>query len=172
MTAVLNDAPIPLSDPIARPKREQFGKRKDPQEGLITEPWVSYLSQQSLVISQSMTRINSVSLTNQSASIGATDMSGGVISAGLYEIKYYARITQAATTSSSLTITFDWTDGAVSPSVSGTAITGNTTSTVQSGSYLIRVDNLSPVRYSTTYGSVGATPMKHSLYITLSEVQA
>jgi hypothetical protein len=113
-----------------------------------------------------------VSLTNQSASIGATDFSGGGLSAGLYRLTYYTRITQAATTSSSLTVTLDWQDGGVAPSISGAAITGNTTTTIQSNTVLVRIDGSSPVRYSTTYSSVGATPMKHSLYITLEEVLA
>jgi hypothetical protein len=170
--ALLNSVPIPLGDPIAQRKRKEFGTRTDPLEGLITRPWADWMTQQNTILEQAATRIKSVSLTNQSAAIGATDFSGGALSAGLYQVTYYARITQAATTSSSLTVTFDWTDGAASPSFSGAAITGNTTSTIQSETKLIRIANLSPVRYSTAYTSVGAQVMKYSLDFILTEISA
>jgi hypothetical protein len=173
MVAVLNSVPIPLQDPISRPKRPQFGKEKDPMEGLVSTTWERYLTQQSQVLSQTPARVGvTVSLTNQNASIGATDMSGGTLSAGLYQIQYYARITTADGTSSSLTVTFDWTDGGVAPSYSGAAMTGDTTTTIQSGIILIRSDALSPIRYSTVYASNTPGRMKYQLYVTLSEILA
>ena len=178
--AVLNSAPIPISDPIARVKRREFRadlktkrpERDDPLEGHLTDPWARYFDNLVLLIESTPSRVRSVSLTDQNASIAATDMTDGAFSSGLYELKYYARITQAATTSSSLTVTLDWIDGGVVVSFSGAAITGNTTSTYQSETQLVRIDPLSPVRYSTVYASVGATPMKYALYITLTEIQA
>jgi len=172
MTAVLNQVPIPLSDPIARPKRAQYGKGVDPQEGHLTDAWTAWFTQLTQTTEGSPQRVASVTLTAQAASIGATDMSTGALSAGLYRISYYARITQAATTSSSLTVTLDWTDGGVSPSFSGAAMTANTVTTFQSETKIIKVDALSPIRYSTTYASVGATPMQYALRVVLEELEA
>lgn len=174
MTSVQNNTPMPLSDPIARKRRPQFvqQKREDPLEGLLTEPWVEFLN--GLVTTQEAApaRVETVSLVAQSASVAATDMTGGTLSSGLYRITYYAEITQAATTSSSLTVTFDWLSNTGLKSDTFAAITGNTTDTHQPESILIRIDANSPVRYTLTYASVGATPMLYSFYAVIEEVLA
>jgi len=173
MTTSINTVPIPLQDPIAQPRRASFGKlAKDPLEGLISSSWVSYFNDLGVSAQAAPSRIGSVSYSDQIASRSATDISDGGLSGGLYRLSYYARITQAASTSSSLTVLLDWTDGGATPSYSGAAMTGNTVTTVQSGSILIQVDPTSPVRYSATYVSVGATVMKYSLHVVLEKVLA
>lgn len=165
--------PMPLWEPIGRPRNPSAPKgSKDRYEGLVTDAWVKYLTTQADTAGSSTVRLVTVSLTGQAASIGATALDLGSLSAGLYEVKYYARITRAATASSSLTVTFAWTDGGTSPSYSGAAITGNTTTTVQSGAIVLRVDSASPITYATTYASVGATTMQHSLYIVALRLDA
>jgi hypothetical protein len=170
----MNPVPIPLSDPIARPPRKEYVERKqrDPQEGQITQPWVDYFTDQGQTQTLAPTRQATVELTGQSASIGATDLTGGTFSAGLYRVTYYARVTQAATTSSSLTVTLDWNEGGVTPSFSGAAMTGNTTTTVQSETQLVEIANLSAIRYSTTYASVGFTVMLYKLSVVVEQVSA
>lgn len=172
MTAILNDAPIPLYDPIARVKRKEFGKREDPLEGHLTRPWVDYFNQLIQTVERSPSRLNVVEVTAQAAAIGATDMAGGSLSAGLYRVSWRARITQAATTSSSLTVTVDYVDAGLALTFAGAAMTGNAVTTWQSESKLIRIDNASPVRYSTAYASVGATSMQYELRLVLEEVKA
>ena len=172
MAVTLNRVPLPLQDPIGRRRRPQFGKNPDPLEGMLSEPWQDWFDQLNETLEKAPSRVKSVSLTAQEASIAATDMTGGLLSAGLYRVTYYARITRAATTSSTLTVTLDWVDGGVTVTFSGAAVTGNTTASFQSETKLIRIDNLTAVRYSTTYGSVGATTMQHSLAVTLEEVLA
>jgi hypothetical protein len=167
MTQIIQNVPIPLLDPIASPVRKEYLSRKDgkrdPLENTLTVPWVQFFSQQSLQINAAPYRANFVALTSQVASIGTTDMSGGALSPGVYRLSYYTRIKQAASVSSSLTITLSWTDGGVLQSFSAAAITGNTTATDQSNVLLIRVDNVSPVNYATAYVSVGGTPMLYNL---------
>jgi hypothetical protein len=170
--SVLNNVPIPLGDPIARRKRAQFGDREDPNEGILTDPWARWFDQLNLLLESTPSRIKTFQITNQGASIPPTDLSGGTLSGGLYRVSYYARITQAASTSSTLTVTIDWIDGGITPSYSGAAITGNTVFTNQSGTLLIKVDDLSPIRGSTTYGSVGGTPMLYAISVTLEEISA
>ena len=89
---------------------------------------------------------------------------------GVYRLTYYARIQQAATTSSQLTVTFSWTDGGVAQTRSGALMNGNTTTTIQQDQILIRVDTNTNVTLSTTRASVGATPMTYNLDITLERV--
>ena len=111
-------------------------------------------------------------MTLQEASIGSTSVYSSAIPAGLYRLAYYTRITRAATTSSSLTIAFGWTDGGVSQTFTGAAITGNTTTTYQQATVTFRADGNTPITYSTTYASVGATSMQHSLLIVLEQLNA
>jgi hypothetical protein len=167
MTLVYTQPPIPNDDSVVR----RVQRPGDPIEKfLITEPWQEYFDDQSTVLNQTPRRINSVVVSDSEASIGATDFSGGTLPAGLYRAAYYARITQAAGTSSSLEVTLDWTDHSISCSYTGAAMTGNTTATLQSQTLLIYIDAVSPVRYSTTYASVGSPVMSYSIYFTLERV--
>lgn len=163
-------APPPVKDEIARQPRKNFKGGSDPQAGLIADAWIEYFDQLAQTVDTAPTTANTVRLTTQGAAIAATDISDGTLTAGLYRFSYYARITRAASTSSSLTVTLSWTEGAVSPSFSGAAITGNTTTTVQSGSIMIRIDKNSPMTYATAYASVGATSMQYSLELTLETI--
>lgn len=163
-----NPVPMPLQDAIASPRnpRTQPGK-SDPNEGKITDAWLRYFQDQGQAVNESATRAGLVELSTQSASIGATDMTGGTAASGLYRINVMARITTAATVSSSLTLSFAWTDHAVAQTYSGSAITGNTTTTWQSNMFMIYSDSVSPITYATTYASVGATAMQYQLYVVL-----
>lgn len=172
MTLVLSNAPIPLQDPIARARRAGFGDKPDPQEGQITDPWADWFTRLAGTVNVGASRLGSVSLSGQGASLAATDFSGGTLNAGLYRVSYYAQITQAASVSSSLTVTLTYTAAGVSQSEAFTAITGNTTSTHSAvpNSFFFYADG-SPVKYATTYASVGAPAMAYFLYLTLESVQ-
>jgi hypothetical protein len=170
---LLDREPVPINDSVVRKRRPEYvlQGRVDPWEDKVSEPWQNYLTKVGDTVNAASVRIaDPVQLTAQGASVSATDFSGGGLSQGVYRVSYYARITQAATTSSSLTVTFDWTDGGVVPTQSGAAITGNTTTTQQNGTLFIHIDAASPVRYSTTYASVGATSMTYRLDIAIERV--
>jgi hypothetical protein len=168
MPLFLDNAPIPLQDAIARAPRSE----NDQLAGFLTDPWVEFFNRWVGQTNASPFVQNSVAVTAQSASIGATDFSGGALGAGYYRLTYYARITQAAGTSSSLTVTFSWTESAVALAVSGAAMTGNTTTTVQSGSVMVLIDDAAPISYSTTYASVGVPVMQYRLSVVIEDVQA
>ena len=140
-------------------------------DGLLSDTWRRFLADRFQELSDSPLRVGSVSLTAQAASISATDVSDGANDTGLYRVSYYARISRAATTSSSLTVTIAWTDGGVACSQSGVAMTGNTTATQQNGTLFIQADGLAAVNYSTTYASVGATSMQYGLSVTLERLK-
>lgn len=116
-------------------------------------------------VQQSPQVLKTVALTGQGAAIGATVIPLGALAPGTYRITYYARITQAATVSSSLTVTLQWTDGGVGQTATFAAITGNTTATSQTGSIVVDIDQSTNLTYSTAYASVGGTSMQYKLTI-------
>ena len=172
MSTLVTNSPIPVQDRIVRLKDKKRYKpdETDPLEGRITPTWIDYFSQQAQVIAQGSTRINSVALSDEDATIAATDITSGSVSAGLYRMTYFAQITQAATSSSSLEVTFDFTSFGQSLTKTFAAVTGNTVADWDSGSVLMNVDG-APIRYSTTYASSGATVMQYYLYVLLEQIQ-
>jgi len=163
-----NPAPFPFTVPVIQ---------LDPQSGKPLPGWtmskdLAIYLQTSVVqaIAQAPQFFPSVALTGQSASISTTPIPLPSLLTGLYRLTYYARITTIDAVSSSLTVTLTWTDGAVSPTLAGAAMTGNTTTTVQSGSAMIHLDAASPISYATTYASNTPGAMKYALYILVETV--
>jgi hypothetical protein len=109
-------------------------------------------------------RSSAVGLTAQTTSIGLTTLFPSAT--GLYRVTWRFRLSTAATTSSSLTLTITATDG-VTVTYNTAAYTGNVTNLPQSGVFLVRSDAGTPLSYSTTYASVGGTAMVYELDITL-----
>jgi len=135
--------------------------------GKLTREWQVWITNLVTKVDSQAYQAKAVSLTAQSASIGATAVSIASLTAGVYRMSYRARVTQAATTSSSLLVTISWVDGTITCSLASAAVTGNTTATVISGSEVIRVDQDGPINYATTYASTGATPMQYSLDVSV-----
>jgi hypothetical protein len=108
-------------------------------------------------------------LTNQAAAIAATPLALPESTSGLYRVTVYARKTQAATTSSDLTVTIQATDGGVACPQSTPTNSVNTTAAVISQSFLVRRDQATAITYETAYASVGGTVMKYALDV---EVEA
>ena len=163
--------PIPLQDAIAKPrKRGLRPEEKDYNEGRITDAWVKYFQDQTNTFSTSPNRVGSAQLTTQAASISTTSVSTASLPAGLYRLSYYARISRAATVSSSLIVTLGWTDDAVTVTASGVAMIGNTTATAQGASFMVEIDQASPIVYSTTYASVGGTTMQYKLDVVVEQM--
>lgn len=171
---LLRNAPLPLGDPIARPRRRnEFSRgQKDPLEGLLGDSWANYLGLMAQNVSQANTRLSSASLVDQEASISPTDLSGGALRAGFYRVHYYMRVTRAATIGSSLTFTLSWDDLGVTQTESGAAETGNTTTTNQTGTFTFYSDATSPITFATTYASGGITTMQYRLAVFLEAIQA
>jgi len=168
--AVLNNFPLPLGDPIGKPKRtELFGPRdRDPQEGRLSDSWVDALTQNQKVVEAATVRIFSVTAIDQGAPIAAVDMTDGSLTTGLYEVKYYLAVSAAAGVGTQLDVTFDWQDRGVartftSAKLDPTVLTDNT-----SAARPIRVDAGSPVRYSTNYDG----NQTYDLRAVLMEVEA
>ena len=152
-------APPPLENPIVEDGNSIAGR---PVKGLMTRAFNNWLLSLTTRLEQAAYGIlPTVTLAAQNASIGTTPLIASA-AAGLYRVSWFFRITTAASVSSSLQVTFSGTDGGISYTQSGAAVTGNTTATVQSGTVLVRADQSSPISYSTTYASVG-TPMAYGI---------
>lgn len=162
----LEFAAAPVRDAIAVPDPET-------ERLLLPRVWVDWFAALTLRTETNPQRLQTVELSQQSTSLGTTAIPLKVLTKGLYRLSYYVRITRAASTSSSVTVTLSWTDGSISCAFSTpTAITGNTTSTVRGDIILVRCDQASPITYATTYASVGATTMQYSLDIVVEQVSA
>ncbi len=158
--SLLGKAALPMFDAIV-----------DPKTGMVSPTWSAWLARLPDTLYSIPSRLNALSLTNQTASLAATDFSGGSRLAGLYRLSYYARITTAASVASSLTVTLGWTDGGVACSQAGAAMTGNTTATAQSGTVLVHLDTGTAITYATTYSTTGTT-MAYALAVSLEKVLA
>lgn len=129
---------------------------------LMEFQWVRWLESLVTAINAAPQAVGTSDLSDQDASVSATAFDTGTLSAGLYRVSYYQRVTQAATSSSSLTTAIGWTDGGVACTQSGAAMTGNTTATTQNGTLVVHVDAGTTVTYALTYSTSGATPMQFS----------
>jgi hypothetical protein len=143
----------------------------DGRLGTVTRAWFEWLLSVATLLRNVPESVAVMRRSLLQASVAATDLDIGSNLAGLYRVTWHARITRAATTSSSLTVILRWTHGGIAQSKTFAAITGNTTSTTDTGTALISVDVGTPIRYETTYASVGATPMQHSLDIVVERVE-
>lgn len=151
-------ASLPTEAPLV-----EVGPTGKPTEYLSRDWYLSLFARDQRLQAAPLILGTPTTLTSQSASIGATALSLGTLTGGLYAFLWYLRITQAATVSSSLALTIAWLESAVSLSSTSAAVTGNTITTTQSGLLVVRSDAVGPITYATTYASVGASVMKYRL---------
>jgi hypothetical protein len=111
----------------------------------------------------------SVALTNQAASIGATNLQAGgaVCPAGLYRATVY--MLNTATGIGNATVTIGWGDGVGSRTAVSASLDLGSSGFV-SMTVPIRTDGTTNITYSTTLSGVSASP-KYALYITLERMQ-
>lgn len=169
----LNNATMPDLDPIGTFHNREDNKPDILRGVFITPPWIQWLTTLGTQVSNGATRIQGVTIPSGAGSIAPTDMTGGGASSGLFEIKYYLHVVVPAGVSSSLQITFNWTDRGVAMTATGAAMTGNTTTTYQSGELsLFHADAATPITYSLTYASAGVPAMQYDAWVVLSLIQA
>ena len=164
-------APIPSDSVLVETQLDPQSGREVPT-GIISNAWYEYFLQAQDRLNAGADTLTTVfdSVINQSAAIPTTSIPLTTLSVGLYRVSTYARITQAGSTSSSLTVTLGWTDGTVACTSSGSAMTGNTTSTTQSLSAMIRSDSSTPLTYSAAYASSGGTAMTFRLDLAVEQI--
>lgn len=108
-----------------------------------------------------------VSLTTQGAIITATNLVASA-TAGLYRVTYYAVITQAATTSSSLNVQIGWNDGTQAQTATSATNSTNTLGAFIATQVPLRSAAAQAITYATPgYLTSGATPMQYSFFATV-----
>lgn len=154
------------------PYRNSLLTETDPNPNWVSRVWQVWFRSLIDAVNAATLGVATVTLAAQSASISTTDALPDTGASGLFRVSWFLRVTQAATTSSSVAVTVGWTDGSVALTSSGAALTGNTTSTYQTGSLLVQADAATALTYSTTYSSTGATAMQYGLSLTAERVGA
>lgn len=156
------------TEPFAPPVQTDFIDL-DPRTGRptwkVTKIWENWLRSLVTRAQAAGNIVAQIAAVAQAASIALTPLIASP-SAATYRVTYRFRVTQAATTSSSLTFTVTTTDGAIVCTNPSAAYALNLTNQPQTGSFLVRSDAGAPISYSTIYASVGATPMQYSLDVT------
>jgi len=138
--------------------------------GVIPRVWASWLQALAQQVDAASFRLQTVSLTAQGATIVTTSVPIASLTTGLYRVSVSLRVTRAASSSSSATVTLGWTDGGVACSQAFAALTGNTTASVQSGSVLVRCDQDGPLTYGVVYASAGGTTMQYALDLVVEAI--
>lgn len=106
-----------------------------------------------------------------SAAIAPTPfVPAGQITTAMYRISHAIRISRAATTSSSVQLQLTWTSGGVGQTETYAAITGNTTTTWQDGTLILRADANTAINFELFHSSVGAQSMLYNADITLERM--
>lgn len=167
----------PLEQPITQVVKPRAAWEQFNPSGFVTKVWEYFFRWVQSILNVAPQVIGSVELTAQGAAIAATTIPSTFperpnvrLLPGVYRVSYYTRMTRAATTSSELTVSIRWIDGGVTITQAGTLLNGNTTSTYQTSSFLIRVDTETQVSYLTAYASVGGTSMQYRLNVKLEAV--
>ena len=154
------------------PYRDGMVTGVEPNPSWVSRIWQTWFRSLTDAVNAAPQVRSTVTLTGQSASISTTDALPDTGASGMVRVTWFLKVTQAATTSSSVAVTVGWTSGSVALTSSGAALTGNTTSTYQSGSLTVQADASTAVTYSTTYSSVGATAMQYGLSVIVERVGA
>lgn len=137
-----------------------------------SKKWIQFFSNLMETVEAAPSRQGVKKLTAQAASIALTPLDIAILSDGLWRVSVHVRVTQPATTSSAIQVALAWTDSGQSQTESGTNLTGNLTTTREGKTFVLRVDANTPLSFSTTYASVGATPMQYALDIVAEEISA
>jgi hypothetical protein len=124
------------------------------QEYLITRVWSNFIQQQIVNrLTSSPQIVQTVPRTGLNDNVTPQTINIGTVTAGLYRISYYVRITTPAGVSNSITVNIGFIDGGVTCTMSGTPVTALSTAAVGTGVFMIRSDQAAPISYSVTYAS-------------------
>ncbi len=132
-------------------------------QSLISLDWDNWFQALVRAITAAPSQVASTDVTGQHATIGSTAFmlpSGTTLDAGLYRVTYAAQVTRAASSSSSLQVAVGWHSGGVAQTVTGAALTANTTTTRESVTLPMLVDAATVPTYTVTYASSGVTSMQ------------
>lgn len=168
-TQLLEDAPIPANSAWVIPPNKNDRPGGPP-------PWrpspaiLGYMTRLGSNVNAAPAIINQLRAVDQNESIAPTDLSGGALAAGLYELRYWATLVFPDGVSSSLDVTFSWTYRGVTQNAQAVALSTDTLGENSSGvTPLFFSDAASPITVETIYSS---GIMKYDFYAVLLRVRA
>lgn len=164
-----NTSPFPHDAPVS-PETVDRNTGRKVRSPYFSQEIVDWLIEQQQRTDDTPEQLATVSLSAQGADIAATPVPMPDLTAGLYRVSYFVRVTRAATTSSEIQIVIGWTDGSVALTSAGTNLTGNTTSTFEQRTLLLAIDANAAITYEAIYTSVGATAMLFKLEIVVEKL--
>lgn len=150
--------PIPIADDLIADRSHKMNGN-----------WYRWLSQVLSRLFAATSVVATVHRTGLGSSISATTIYTPSAPA-TFKVTLSVQVTTAATTSSSIAATVTWTQNGVVQTKPLAALTGNTTTTRDDITCLFRPDSGLPIRYTTTYASVGATSMAYTLEAVVEQV--
>ena len=156
--------PVPMNSPVLQ-HADTDPHRREPFRAKLHRDIVRFLNELLNLVGLSSVEVGSVDVSAGSTAVPTTDIPTPSLLAGVYRLYYSLQIAQAATTSSSVGVTFGWTTAGVSCSQVFTALTGNTTASHTSDLISVNIDAATAITYAVSYASVGATSMTYNLQI-------
>lgn len=156
-------ASFPIRDAAVVPADPKDPKGKNLPKVKVGEALRKWLSGLSLEVDARPKRNAQINLTLQGAAIATTPLPIGDVTQGLWRISIAIRVTRPATLNSAVQGFLTWTERGVVQIESMTNLVGNLTTTREGKTFFIRADGATPISYSTTYGTAGATSMQYSV---------
>lgn len=162
---LLDSAPYPQNDPLVFVNKQG--------EGFVNEQqWGNWLLALQNNVNAAPARVgNQVNLSGIVAAIPASDLNADALNAGVYRVSYQLRCSLAAGVSSAAQITVVWTQGGVTQTFTGSNVNGNTTTSRDSDTLIIRPDAGTPVTYALSYASNPAAVAQFELDVIFERTQ-
>lgn len=148
---------------------DRMGALVSSQTGRITQTFDQWMTAFWVRVNATYQVLGTVAGFGSSAQ-PATAFNVAALTAGVYRVSYAVQVTQAASVSSSISLTVRWTSRGVAMSSTTGALTGNTTTTETSGAWVLYVDAGTDVTWETGYASVGAPVMQYRTYLSLEQL--
>jgi hypothetical protein len=160
-----NPQPIPSRTPIVA-----FDSADKPT-WIADETWQRYWRDQGEAMEVRTERIKAAIFEELHAELGLTPLdTQEALSPGLYRVSYYVDIAVPATTSSDVTVEVSWTRLGLPQSDTGTILNSNILGDYESKTVVAHIDGGTFLNISATYNSVGATPMRYTLRVTVERI--
>lgn len=109
--------------------------------------------------------------SESSAAIPVTPLPLGAISAGLYRVSVYLRVTQPDGAGSSVTPFVTFIDEGITCTMEGTPLTSDAIDEPNSSTLVVQVDAPGPISFGTLYSSTTPNAMEYKAVVVIERLQ-
>ena len=162
-------APFPYDVPVS-PETFDRDTGKKIRSPYFAQEHIDWWLEQQRRVEDGPEQLGTVSLSAQSADIAATPVPMPDLTAGMYRVSYYVRVTRAGSVSGEIQIQIGWTDGTIALTSAGTNLTANTTSTFEQRTLFLAVAANVSITYEAIYNDGGGTAMQYKLEIVVEKL--